>query len=64
MLANSRGIIKRLKGDGWELVWTRGSHHQFGHNDKPGKITVPHPKKDLPIGTVASIYKAAGWKRD
>jgi len=55
-------IIKRLKDDGWELVHVKGSHHQFKHPVKPGKVTVPHPKKDLPMPTVRSIMKQAGWK--
>lgn len=57
---NSAAIIKQLKTDGWVLVHTVGSHHQFKHPTKPGKVTVPHPKKDLPIGTVKSIMKLAG----
>jgi len=64
MLTSSREIIKRLKADGWTEVDVRGSHRQFKHPDRSGKITVPHPKKDLPIGTVLSIYKQAGWERD
>jgi predicted RNA binding protein YcfA (HicA-like mRNA interferase family) len=58
---NSREIIAKLKGDGWELVHIRGSHHQDKHPDKPGRVTVPHPKKDLPVGTLRSIYRQAGW---
>jgi len=57
----SREIITRLKADGWELVHIRGSHHQFKHHDRPGRVTVPHPKRDLPKGTVRSIFKQAGW---
>jgi len=59
---NSREIIKALKKDGWELVHVKGSHHQYKHPTKPGKVTVPHPKKDLPMSTVRSIYKQAGLK--
>jgi len=59
---NSRELIKLLKQDGWELVATRGSHHQFKHPSKPGRVTVPHPKKDLPKGTVDSVLKQAGLK--
>jgi predicted RNA binding protein YcfA (HicA-like mRNA interferase family) len=58
---NSREIIARLKADGWELVHIRGSHHQYKHPDKPGRVTVPHPKKDLPVGTLRSIFRQAGW---
>lgn len=62
MVNNSREIIKMLKDDGWELVRTNGSHHQFKHPQKDGTVTVPHPRKDLPIRTVKSIYKQAGWE--
>lgn len=40
----------------------RGSHHQFKHPERPGRVTIPHPKKDLPIGTVSAILKQAGLK--
>ena len=55
----SADIIKRLKADGWQLVHVVGLHHQFKHPAKPGKVTVPHPKKDLPLPTVNSILKQA-----
>ncbi|WP_037586566.1 type II toxin-antitoxin system HicA family toxin [Stenoxybacter acetivorans] len=55
-------IIKRLKADGWYSVGKRGSHEQFKHDSKTRRVTVPHPKKDLPIGTIHSIFKQAGWK--
>jgi len=58
---NSREVIRRLKQDGWILVRTKGSHHQFKHPEKPGLVTVPHPKRDLPTGTLKAIFKAAGW---
>jgi predicted RNA binding protein YcfA (HicA-like mRNA interferase family) len=60
-VVNSRDIIAKLKADGWALVHTRGSHHHFKHPAKSGRVTVPHPKRDLPIGTVRSIYRQAGW---
>lgn len=56
----SADLIKQLKANGWHLVHVVGSHHQFKHPTKPGKVTVPHPKKDLPPGTVRSILKQAG----
>ncbi|MHB1047032.1 MAG: type II toxin-antitoxin system HicA family toxin [Thermoanaerobaculia bacterium] len=58
--ATSAEIIRRIEADGWRLVKTRGSHHQFKHPAKQGRITVPHPKKDLPIGTLKSIERQAG----
>jgi predicted RNA binding protein YcfA (HicA-like mRNA interferase family) len=57
---NSSQVIRLLKANGWFLVHTVGSHHQFRHPTKPGKVTVPHPKKDLPLPTVRSILKQAG----
>lgn len=59
---DSAKLIKRIKADGWYLVHTVGSHHQFLHPSKPGKVTVPHPKKDLPKPTQQSILRQAGLK--
>jgi predicted RNA binding protein YcfA (HicA-like mRNA interferase family) len=55
-------IIRRLKSDGWYEVAQAGSRVQFKHPVKPGRVTVPHPKKDLPVGTLRSIEKQAGFK--
>ncbi|MGQ7744927.1 type II toxin-antitoxin system HicA family toxin [Pectobacterium brasiliense] len=57
---DSRTLIAEIKADGWELIRVNGSHHHFMHPGKPGLVTIPHPKKDLPIGTVKSIRKQAG----
>ncbi|WP_227431287.1 type II toxin-antitoxin system HicA family toxin [Psychrobacter sp. I-STPA6b] len=57
---NSREIIQKLESVGWYEVRVKGSHHHFKHKVKSGVVTVPHPKKDLPIGTVRSILKQAG----
>lgn len=57
---NSAKIIKQIEDDGWYLVNVVGSHHQFKHPIKKGRVTVPHPKKDLPIKTVKTILKQAG----
>jgi len=59
MERDSREIIRRLKADGFELVGIRGSHHKFRKGSRT--IIVPHPKKDMPIGTVRQFAKAAGW---
>ena len=58
----SADVIKRLQEDGWQLHHVGGSHQQFKHPEKPGRVTVPHPKKDLPIGTIRSIEKQSGAK--
>jgi predicted RNA binding protein YcfA (HicA-like mRNA interferase family) len=57
---NSKEIIRALEADGWIEVARKGSHAQFKHPTKAGRVTVPHPKKDLPLGTVRSIEKQAG----
>ena len=59
METNSRNIIKLLERDGFVLVKVTGSHHKFKKLDQT--VTVPHPKKNLPIGTARNIYKQAGW---
>ena len=59
---DSRDVIKRLKREGWYLVDTRGSHHQFKHPSRPGRVTVPHPREDIPAGTLKSIARQAGWE--
>jgi predicted RNA binding protein YcfA (HicA-like mRNA interferase family) len=56
----SAEVIRRIKADGWTLVRAKGSHHHFKHPDRPGIVTVPHPKKDLPTGTLKSIERASG----
>ena len=60
---SSSEIIKLLKAVGWRKVHQKGSHTQWAHPDIAGKITVPHPKKDLPIGTAKAILKQAGVKK-
>jgi predicted RNA binding protein YcfA (HicA-like mRNA interferase family) len=57
---NSKGIISALKADGWIEVAQKGSHVQFKHPVKPGRVTVPHPKRDIPIGTFRSLETPAG----
>ena len=59
---NSRLIIKALEVDGWVVVAQKGSHMQFKHPTKPGRVTVPHPRIDTPLGTLRSIEKQAGLK--
>ena len=50
--------------DGWYEVVQAGSHKHFKHDKKPGKVTVPmHKAKDIPAGTLHSIYKQAGLKK-
>ena len=59
-----REVLAMLQADGWFLVATRGSHRQFKHRTKPGRVTVAgKPSDDLAPGTVNSIYKQAQIKR-
>lgn len=57
-----REVIKLLKKDGWTEYETRGSHIQFKHPTKKGKVTVPSHSGDVPKGTLNSILKQAGLK--
>ena len=59
---SSREVIRRLREDGWFEVAQAGSHKQFKHGAKAGRVTVPHPVRDIPIGTLRSIEKQAGIK--
>lgn len=59
MERGSKRIVARLRRDGFELVSVRGSHHKFRKGDVT--VIVPHPKKDLPIGTARAIARDAGW---
>ncbi len=57
-------VLRMLLDDGWSLVATRGSHRQFKHTTKPGRVTVPgKPRDDLAPGTLNSILKQAGLKK-
>ncbi|HTP94657.1 MAG TPA: type II toxin-antitoxin system HicA family toxin [Burkholderiales bacterium] len=60
----SEVLLRMLRDDGWYLVATRGSHRQFKHASKSGRVTVPgKPSDDIAPGTQASIFKQAGWKK-
>ncbi len=61
-MLSSKEIIKLLKKDGWYLDETKGSHNHFIHDTKKGRVTVPHPKKDIPRGTIKNIEKQSGIK--
>jgi predicted RNA binding protein YcfA (HicA-like mRNA interferase family) len=58
-----RQIINVIEADGWYLVRTRGSHHQYRHPAKTGLVTIAgKPSDTLAPGTVNSILKQAGLK--
>jgi predicted RNA binding protein YcfA (HicA-like mRNA interferase family) len=57
-------VMRMLEADGWRLVVTRGSHRQFKHPAKPGRVTVAgKPSDEVPPGTLNSIMKQSGLKR-
>ena len=58
----SAEVISVLKKAGWYMIRIKGSHHHFAHPANPGIVTVPHPRKDLPIGTLRSIERQAGLR--
>jgi predicted RNA binding protein YcfA (HicA-like mRNA interferase family) len=59
---DSRKLIRLLEKDGWVLERVTGNHHTFKHPDHRCVITLSHPRKDLSIGQVQSIYRLAGWE--
>jgi predicted RNA binding protein YcfA (HicA-like mRNA interferase family) len=55
-----REVLQRLREDGWVLVAQRGSHRQFRHPTKLGRVTVAgHPGDELAVGTLRSISRQA-----
>jgi len=58
---NSKHLIKQLDAAGWRLRGVKGSHHIFTHPDKPGHVSVPHPK-ELGVGLTHKLLKQAGLK--
>ena len=57
---NVRDVLKRLDGDGWVVVRTRGDHRQLKHPVKAGTVTVAgHPSDDIHPKTRASIWRQA-----
>lgn len=57
---SSREVIKALKDDGWEFIGQEGSHKQYKHPTKPGKVTVKDKQKDIPRPTLNSIENQSG----
>ena len=59
---SSRDVISLLESDGWFEINQEGSHKQFKHQTKKGKVTVSHPVKDMDIKTLKSIERQSGLK--
>ena len=59
---SSREVLQALKADGWSVVNIVGSHYQFKHPTKPGRVTLKHPDKDIPRKTLDSIERQSGLR--
>ena len=60
MTISSREVIAMLERAGWFHIKSKGSHQQFKHPERPGRVTVPDPRKDLDIKTLKSIERQSG----
>jgi len=59
-----RDVIRAVEADGWKEKRTRGSHRQFKHPTKPGKVTIAGKLgDDIPADTLSSILRQAGLSR-
>jgi predicted RNA binding protein YcfA (HicA-like mRNA interferase family) len=58
-MTSSRDLCKEVACLGWELARIQGSHHIYKHPRLPGRLVIPHPKKDLPRGLVRDLQKKA-----
>lgn len=59
-----RDVIKLIEADGWYLVVTKGSHRQYKHSVKRGRVTIAgHPNDDLAPGTLNSVFRQAQLPR-
>jgi predicted RNA binding protein YcfA (HicA-like mRNA interferase family) len=57
---DSRSVIRLIEAEGWRFKEATGSHHQFKHAERSGRVTVQHPRKDIPIGTLKKIEQQSG----
>jgi len=58
-----RDVIKLIEADGWYLVVTKGSHKQYKHSKKLGRVTIAgHPSDEMAPGTLNSVLKQAQLK--
>ena len=58
-----RDVIKLIEADGWYLVVTKGSHRQYKHPQKTGRVTIAgHPSDEMAPGTLNSVLKQAQLK--
>lgn len=60
-----RDVIKLIEADGWYFLRQRGSHRQYRHATKPGKVTIAgKPSEEMAPGTLGSIFRQAGIDQD
>lgn len=60
-----RDLIRLIEKDGWYLVATKGSHRQYKHKTKPGRVTIAgHLNDDIAPGTLNSVLKQARLKEE
>ena len=61
--SNQPRIIRQmLEAEGWEIVRWAGDHAQFKHPTKPGRVTLDMGAREIPTGTLRSIWRQAGWE--
>jgi len=58
--ATSADVVRAIAAEGWFVVRVKGSHHHFKHFTRRGLVTVPHPRKDMPLGTRRAIERQSG----
>lgn len=60
-----RDVIKVIETDGWLFLRQRGSHRQYRHPTKPGKVTIAgKPSDEMAPGTLGSVFRQAGIDQD
>lgn len=59
---DSQSLIRRLEQEGWVQVGGKGDHAKFKHPTRLGHVVIPHPRKDVAIGTLRNIYRQTGWE--
>ena len=62
-LYKTREVARRLEREGWIGRPGKGDHRNYRHPEKPGVITLDMGVRELPIGTLRSIHRIAGWER-
>lgn len=61
---DSRDLIREIEDAGWFFVGAEGSHHHFKHGTRKGKITIPHPRKDIHPKIIKEVRRKAGLLKE